>query len=189
MILLLDCGSKKTSLIAQCVDEFMDIQIVELLSFEPHHLLEKKGVILSGAPLLITEINLAPYLDKISWISATALPVLGVCFGHQLIGIAFGSFGSRMREDRSWQTIEVFESCSLFQKLPNEIEMMEDHCESISIPPGFDLVASSDVCVNEAMQHKTRPIFGVQFHPESSGNHGKIVLENFITLCSEKDQM
>ena len=61
--------------------------------------------------------------------------------------------------------------------------MMEDHCETISIPQGFELVASSDACVNEAMQHKERAIFGVQFHPEVSGNHGRILIENFIKVC------
>ena len=90
-----------------------------------------------------------------------------------------------MREDRDWQTIEVYENCSLFDKLPTEFEMMEDHCETISIPPGFQLVASSDACVNEAMQHLSMPIYGAQFHPEVSGNLGSVVIENFIKLTQK----
>ena len=65
--------------------------------------------------------------------------------------------------------------------------MIEDHCESISIPNGFKLIASSDVCVNEAMQHHSELIFGVQFHPEVSGNHGRILFENFIKLCEKQN--
>jgi GMP synthase (glutamine-hydrolysing) len=61
--------------------------------------------------------------------------------------------------------------------------MMEDHCESISIPPNFKLIGSSDACVNEAMQHQTKKIYGVQFHPEVSGNHGRVIFENFVHLC------
>ena len=88
-----------------------------------------------------------------------------------------------MREDRDWQLIEAFEDCILFNRLPNEIEMMEDHCESISIPAGFQLVASSDACVNEVMQHTEKAIFGVQFHPEVSGTHGSVLIENFVNHC------
>lgn len=185
MILIIDCGSQKTPYIEQCVDEFMDFQTVAILSLTENDLNNKKGIIISGAPLLITEMDLTPYLEKVSWIKTIKIPVLGICFGHQLIGISFGAFGSRMKEDRDWQTIEVYEVCPLFEKLPTEIKMMEDHCESISIPAGFELVASSDTCVNEAMQHKILPIFGVQFHPEVSGNHGRILFENFTKLAEK----
>lgn len=61
--------------------------------------------------------------------------------------------------------------------------MMEDHCETISIPANFKLIASSDACVNEAMEHTELPLFGIQFHPEVSGNHGRIVIENFVNFC------
>lgn len=185
MILIIDCGSQKTPYIEQCVDEFMDFQTVAILSLTENDLNNKKGIIISGAPLLITEMDLTPYLEKVSWIKTIKIPVLGICFGHQLIGISFGAFGSRMKEDRDWQTIEVYEVCPLFEKLPTEIKMMEDHCESISIPAGFELVASSDACVNEAIQHKILPIFGVQFHPEVSGNHGRILFENFTKLVGK----
>ena len=64
-----------------------------------------------------------------------------------------------------------------------EIEMRENSSETVSIAPGFQLVASSDSCVNEIMQHKEKAIFGVQFHPEVSGNHGSILIENFVNHC------
>ena len=185
MILIIDCGSQKTVYIEQCVDEFMDFQTVSFHSFRSEDLLNKGGIIISGAPLLITEIDMLPYLDKVSWIKTLDIPLLGICFGHQLIGLTFGAFGSRMKEDRDWQTIEVFEECVLFDKLPSEVEMMEDHCESISIPSCFQLIASSDACVNEAMQHNSKSIFGVQFHPEVSGTHGRVLFENFIVLCEK----
>ena len=88
-----------------------------------------------------------------------------------------------MREDRDVQLIEVFEDSLLFDKLPTEFEMLEDHCETISIPQHFKLVASSDACVNEAMEHQSLPIFGVQFHPEVSGNYGRIIFDNFIKIA------
>lgn len=186
MILVIDCGSSKTKYIEEIVDDFMDVQRCALLDFEDVKLNEVKGVILSGAPLLITEMNMDPYLDKMEWIKTTSLPVLGICFGHQIIGLLHGAFGSKMREDRDWQLIEAFEDCPLFDRLPHEVEMMEDHCETIAIPDGFKLIASSDACVNEVMQHKSKPLFGVQFHPEVSGNHGRILIENFIRICENR---
>ena len=183
MILVIDCGSNKTKYIEQIVDEFMDVRPAKLLDFKPEDLNDIKGVILSGAPLLVTDIDMEPYLEKFQWIKETTIPVLGICFGHQLIGMLYGAFASRMKEDRDWQLVEAYTDCPLFNRLPNEIEMMEDHCETISIPENFELVASSDPCVNEVMQHNYKPIFGVQFHPEVSGNHGRVLMENFVNLC------
>ncbi len=184
-ILVIDCGSNKTPYISQIVDEYMDVTTCKLLDFTEEDLKNINGVIISGAPILVTEIDPSPYLKKVEWIKDTKLPILGICFGHQLIGLLFGASASRMREDRDWQTVEAFEDCILFNRLPDEIEMMEDHCESISIPPNFQLIASSDACINEVMQHENRPIYGVQFHPEVSGNHGNILIENFVNSTRE----
>ncbi|MDG1427434.1 MAG: gamma-glutamyl-gamma-aminobutyrate hydrolase family protein [Crocinitomicaceae bacterium] len=184
MILIIDCGSTKTKYIEQVTYEFIDTKMVSFFEFELSMLNEVKGVIISGAPILITEVGPDPYLDKMSWITSTTLPVFGICFGHQIIGLLHGALANRMKEDRSWQIVEVYENCPLFLRLPQELKMMEDHCEGISIPQGFQLVASSDACVNEAMEHTEKPIYGVQFHPEVSGNHGAIILENFAKICS-----
>jgi GMP synthase (glutamine-hydrolysing) len=185
MILVVDCGSNKTKYIEQIIDEFMDVKPAKLLDFETNLLDDVQGVIISGAPLLVTEINMEPYLEKLDWIKESKVPVLGICFGHQVMGLLHGAFASKMKEDRSWQVVEAFVDSPLFNRLPDEVEMMEDHCETISIPFGFELVASSDACVNEAMQHIEKPLYGIQFHPEISGNHGRIVLENFVNICLE----
>lgn len=184
MILIIDCGSQKTKHIEECVDEFMDFTTIHVKEVKESDLENKLGVIISGAPILITEIDISSYLEKFQWLKQTEIPVLGICFGHQIIGLTFGAFGSRMKEDRDFQTIEIFEECLLFDKLPIEIEMLEDHCETISIPANFKLIASSDACVNEAMMHNSKNIFGVQFHPETSGNQGKIIFDNFTRICN-----
>ncbi len=181
-ILVIDCGSNKTKYIEEIVDEFIDVKSAKLLDFKESDLENIAGVIISGAPILVTEVDPTPYIKQLHWIKTTELPILGICFGHQIIGLMHGAFASRMKEDRDWQTIETYEDCPLFNRLPDEVEIMEDHCESISIPEGFELVASSDTCVNEVMQHKEKVIFGVQFHPEVSGNHGRVMIENFVKV-------
>jgi GMP synthase (glutamine-hydrolysing) len=60
---------------------------------------------------------------------------------------------------------------------------MEDHCEAVGIPADFIHVAVSDATINEAMMHKERKLYGVQFHPEVSGMHGAVILENFVHIC------
>tara|TARA_R110002072_G_scaffold302402_1_gene485096 strand:+ start:22104 stop:22670 length:567 start_codon:yes stop_codon:yes gene_type:complete len=182
-ILVIDSGSNKTKYIEEIVDQFIDVKTSKLMDFKETDLDNVVGVIISGAPLLVTEVDPSPYINQLKWIKTSQLSILGICFGHQVIGLMHGAFATRMKEDRDWQIIEAHVDCPLFNRLPNEIEMMEDHCETISIPQGFELVASSDACVNEAMQHKERAIFGVQFHPEVSGNHGRILIENFIKVC------
>lgn len=184
MILIIDFGSKKSPFIAEAVDETCDFQLVKHEQFEESLLTDKKGVILSGAPILVTEDDIRSYLETYKWLKETALPVLGICFGHQLIGILHGSFANRMKEDRDWQEVEIYkEDEELFRSLPREVRMMEDHCETISVPNEFELLASSDACVNEAMRHCSKPLFGVQFHPESSGNMGFRLIENFCRIA------
>lgn len=187
MILILNCGSSKTRYIEELVDEFSDFKTIPILDFTLADLAGKTGVVISGAPILVTEQEIGHFLKQVEFIKTTTIPILGICFGHQLVGITFGAFASRMREDRDWQTIGLLDPSPLFDKLPDEFEMMEDHCEAISIPPNFNLIAASDACVNEGMQHKELPIFGVQFHPEVSGNYGRTIFENFIRLCEERN--
>lgn len=183
MIILLDAGSNKTNTIEDIIDNVCDVRRVPLLDLKQEDFEGIQGIVISGAPILVTEVPTEVYLDKMKMVIETKLPIFGICFGHQLLGLHFGAEASRMKEDRDLQMIEVFEESILFNRLPNEINMMEDHCETISIPGGFQLVASSDSCINEAMQHTSLPYFGVQFHPEVSGNHGAIVIENFAEFC------
>ncbi len=100
------------------------------------------------------------YLQSTRWIKKNIeIPLLGICFGHQLIGLHYGGVVKKMREDRELQEIEIFEKCALFDRLPDVIQMQEDHCEFVSVPQGFKLIASSDACFNEAMAHHEKKIF------------------------------
>ena len=190
MILILNCGSSKTPFIEEIIDEHSDYQTVGILDIHDIDFSSFKGVIISGAPLLITEINMGIYLKCMGKVVHSKLPILGICFGHQLLGLHFGAFGAKMKEDREFREIEVIEVSPLFSKLPDVFYMQEDHRESISVPPNFIHLATSDTCVNEAMMHKNLPYFGVQFHPEVSGNQGAIILENFISIClTKKDNL
>ena len=180
MILVLDAGSPKTRFIEECVDTVCDVRRIPYLDVCAADFSDFKGIIISGASILVTEVHLAKYLDIMHLVIDSGLPVLGISFGHQILGLHFGAEASKIKSINDLQIVEAFEDCILFHRLPQEVQMMEDHSETISIPPGFKLIASSDACVNEVMQHLTLPYFGVQFHPEVSGNHGAIMIENFV---------
>lgn len=186
MILIIDCGSVKTPSISHYVHEFIDVKIVKLDEIDKINFTDYIGVIISGAPILLTEVDYERYLDKFEWIKESKLPILGICFGHQIIGLLFGASVYKQKEDRSWNVIEILEDDPLFERIPDEFEMMEDHCETISIPPKFTHLCVSDSCINEAMKHSEKPIYGVQFHPEVSGNMGRLLLENFYYICERQ---
>ena len=183
MILIIDCGSQKTPFIEEAVDLQMDFETIGLWDVTKAQTEGKLGVVISGAPILITEIDYTKHLEQLAFLKELEIPVLGICFGHQVLGLLHGALPSRQKEDRDWQTIESLEEHALFDKLPTEFEMMEDHCESISVPKDFRLLAVSDACVNEAMCHTSKQLIGVQFHPEVSGNQGTLLIENFVNIC------
>lgn len=185
MILVVNCGSNKTRFITQIVDDQIDVEEIGIFDLDITQLSKYIGIIISGSPVLVTETDLTHYEETLKGILDVGKPLLGICFGHQLIGLHFGAIASRSRPISELVPISVIGESALFNRLPTEIEMIEDHCESISIPPGFTLLASSDHAINEAMMKNDAPVFGVQFHPETSGNHGAIIIENFIQICLE----
>jgi GMP synthase (glutamine-hydrolysing) len=183
MIAIIDCGSSKTPIINDLVYEHIDTVVIPLFEFKREQFDHVLGFIISGAPILLTEIDNEPYLNQFTWLTSESKPVLGICFGHQMLGLSFGSQVNRQKEDRDWQEVEVLVDCPLFDKLPDILSLMEDHCEAVGIPADFIHVAVSDATINEAMMHKERKLYGVQFHPEVSGMHGAVILENFVHIC------
>ena len=131
----------------------------------------------------LTETNPKPYLKALDFLKTYKNPVLGICFGHQLLGILHGAQVSLCKEDRNWQEIIIEQSSTLFNYIRKPYRMVEDHTEEVTLPEDFKLLATSKVCKNEAMQHKIKPLFGVQFHPEVSERGGLQLLKNFCKTC------
>ena len=182
MILIIDFGSTKTTWIEKSIFQSMPCKTIAYFDFDEKSIQDYDAVIFSGAPILLTEIDQEPYLKTFEWVRTFEKPILGICFGHQLLGLLHGASVSMQREDRDWQWIEAIAHSPIFDDLDNPVAMQEDHCESISVPPGFELSATSDTTVNEAMHHKNKPFFGVQFHPEISGPQGERLLLNFCRI-------
>lgn len=182
MITIIDCGSTKTPAIVDSIQQFHPVNCVSLNELNADTILNADAIIISGAPILLTEIDQSKYTKQFEWIKSFHKPLLGICFGHQIIGLIYSASISKQREDRTWNEVEIICPNPLFEGLEAIHSMMEDHCESISVPIGFKLAATSDTCVNEAMFHEHLPYFGVQFHPEVSGKNGLKLLENFVKI-------
>lgn len=184
MILIIDCGSKKTKEIVKVLDEAgfknKTVAMRDLLLRDYN---DFSGIIISGAPLLLTEVDVSYHLNKFEFIKKLSIPLLGICFGHQIIGLLFGSKIMKGKEVREEQDIEAVVPNKLFRGLDRTCSFTEDHCEYIDLPDNFILLAKSNTCEVEAMKHKDKEIYGVQFHPEVSDENGRKLLVNFCDIC------
>ncbi|MCH7760382.1 gamma-glutamyl-gamma-aminobutyrate hydrolase family protein [candidate division TA06 bacterium] len=116
-------------------------------------------------------------------------PLLGICYGHQVLAHSFGckvEIGEQMTKpyNKNPHWIQITEEDHLFSKMGSAIQVDEDHHEYVILEGPekgpFNLLATSEFCPVEAIQHKDRPIYGVQFHPERSGEVGRKIIENFF---------
>jgi GMP synthase (glutamine-hydrolysing) len=183
MVLIIDCGYKYIYRLEDLVDQYIDYQTIAIFDFEVSQIPDEvKGIIISNAQVSVHETNTDNYQDKIKLIFDLDIPILGIGFGHHLLGLCFDSLTAYQPYTNELTEIGIIEDTPIFDKLPQDVELMEDHAGTISIPPNFKLLASSDRSINEAMKHNTKPFYGIQFIPELSGNYGATVIENFVNI-------
>lgn len=183
MIAIINFGSKKTPLIEDMLRRLgVSYFTHEHQNVKSTVLKNASAIILSGAPILLTQVDIKPFLKKYNFILDSNIPVLGICFGHQLIGLLHGSsvyLGPPMRKK---YFVNVRMPKNIFQGFGSKTLMAQDHTEGITLPSNFVLMATSSSYHVEAMCHKSKPVFGVQFHPEASGKAGIKLMENFVKL-------
>ena len=154
------------------------------------------AVILSGssASLVHPKANQPDYRAEIELIEKIKIPILGICFGHQLIGRALGSQIQYLRFRVSgFEKVEIVEPNDIFSSWGRGCEILvnQNHRDCLeNLPEGFVLLARSQTCKIEAMKHKSKPIYGVQAHIERATDekpYGFRVLENFVSNVVERE--
>jgi anthranilate synthase/aminodeoxychorismate synthase-like glutamine amidotransferase len=147
------------------------------------------GVVLSPGPG--TPERAGATLDAVGRFAAAGTPVLGVCLGHQAIGMAFGARVVRARVPRHGKAAPIdHDGAGLFTGLPERFDAALYHSlviDDVRIPSTLCVSARSPEGEVMGVRHRVLPIEGVQFHPESVLTpHGRALVANFVARCGAR---
>jgi len=149
--------------------------------------LRPQGIVLSPGPCTPNEAGIC--LEVIEKAAGT-MPILGVCLGHQAIGQVYGGKIVRAPEPMHGKLSRIHHTGkSVFRGLNNDFLATRYHSLTIdppSMPPALDITATSDDGVIQGVMHKSHPVHGVQFHPESiASENGHALLNNFLAIARD----
>ena len=148
------------------------------------------GVLISPGPGTPEKAGVS--IDMINYCADKKIPLFGVCLGHQAIGVAFGATVSRAPELLHGKTSQVIhEGVGVLSNLPSPFTATRYHSLAVeqgTISDQLEVTSRTESGVIMSIRHKTLPIEGVQFHPESVlTEHGHKLLANWLTQCGDKN--
>ena len=149
--------------------------------------LKPEGIVLSPGPCTPNEAGIC--MDVIRK-AGGSVPILGVCLGHQAIGQVYGGTIVRAPEPMHGKLSKIHHTGkSVFRGLNNDFNATRYHSLTIapeSMPSVLEVTARSEDGVIQGVMHKSHPVHGVQFHPESiASENGHALLQNFLTLARD----
>lgn len=185
-ILILDFGSQYTQLIARRVRELNVYCEIHPFNKIPTITPDIKGVILSGSPCSVRDEG-SPDVDL--KLFEGKMPVLGVCYGAQLIAHKSGGsvMPSTSREYGRARLSKVDHHNELLKEISLDTQVWMSHADTIkSIPASFEIISSTPSVEIAAFKLKDQPVYGIQFHPEVTHTvQGKELLRNFVVhICN-----
>jgi GMP synthase (glutamine-hydrolysing) len=181
-IIILDFGSQYTQLIARRIRE--NKVFCEIIPFnqkvETYRYKNLKGIILSGGPSSVFDPN-APFCEP--KVFELGVPVLGICYGLQLIGRLFGGeLEKSKKREYGKAIIKIDNQEDLFSQVKDQTPVWMSHGDHLSqLPKGFEVLAHTENIPFAAIRNKEKKIFGLQFHPEVvHTQEGKKIIHNFL---------
>ena len=162
-----------------------EIAPADVLAMKP------EAIVLSPGPCTPNEAGIC--LDLIAQAKGS-VPILGVCLGHQAIGQVYGGRVVRAPEPMHGKLSTVHHTGkSVFRGLNNDFKATRYHSLTIapeSVPAELEVTARSDDGVIMGVMHKTHPVHGVQFHPESiASEQGHALLQNFLNIAKAPKEL
>ena len=184
LVLVLDFGGQYKELIARRVRECNVLSLIKPgnTSIQDIKAMNPIGIILTGGPDSVYKDG-APRCDKALF--SLGIPVLGICYGLQLMAWSCGGTVSPCdTSEYGRTTMHVDTSCPLFNGLDTEQIGLMSHTDQISkLPEGFVSVAGTASCTNAAIADTNRSLYGMQFHPEVENTpNGTLMIRNFLYL-------
>jgi GMP synthase (glutamine-hydrolysing) len=138
------------------------------------------GLVLGGGPSLDRVGNCELYVKELD------VPILGICLGHQLLAKIFGGeVGKGAIGGYAEVKVRIVKDDEIFEGLPKELKVWASHADEVKqMPEDFIVLAESDICKVEAMKHRSKHLYGVQWHPEVYHTEkGVNFYQNFVKLC------
>ncbi len=182
-IAIVDFGGQYTHLIARRIRElgvFSEIFLPEQFTLQS----DMAGIIFSGGPQSVSKSD--AYRVDLN-INNLKIPLLGICYGHQLIAsMQNGIIESGESKEYGFTTVQIKEKAHIFKGLSDFEQVWMSHKDFVkTVSENYLITASSQNLPVVAYRHKTKPIFGVQFHPEvTHTKNGIKIFDNFINLCN-----
>ena len=182
-ILVLDFGGQYNQLIARRVRAnkvYAEIKPYDKITCEDIKSAGYKGIIFTGGPNSVYDITSPHFSPEIL---NSGVPILGICYGHQLLSYLAGGVISPAKDGSEYGKTSVYvKENKLFSGVPNKSDCFMSHTDYVEVlPAGFTAVASTDKCPNAAVCDEKRKLYGVQFHPEvTHTEYGGQILKNFI---------
>ncbi len=182
-VVILNFGGQYTHLIARRIRELnVYSEIIHYFQFSKEIIdeIKPKALILSGGPSSVYSPN-APKIPD--WVLELRIPILGICYGHQLLATMLGGAVERGKGEYGRVEVEIVREDPLFKGW-NKIEVVwMSHSDYVAkLPPDLEVLAlSRDTGYIAAFRHREKPIYGVQFHPEVVHTpKGKELIKNFV---------
>jgi GMP synthase (glutamine-hydrolysing) len=179
-ITVLDAGGQYCHLIARKIRDLGVYADVRPSDTAAEELRGRKGLIISGGPDSVYEID-SSRIDPA--ILAQNSAVLGICYGQQLMAHELGGHVRKgTKGEYGLALLERTKAHALFADLNGDSQVWMNHRDQVeSVPDGFDVLAKTDTCAVAAMAHRDRPLMAVQFHPEVVHTpQGHKILSNFV---------